>query len=566
MQTGCDFVFSFCDVTAGDEAQFAVSENQPFADAADINTEEGLNCPAVATLEHNFGWVLDGSKEALPDDAAAYDWGWWSKSQSGADGSFAEPPVLEIAFYNAAGEATPHSSPGITLLFSGSLARDIRIEWLDATGTVLAEGDFPCEDFNCYCDKVVENYYGLRISIGGMKAPGRFLRVIGLAFGEIMPLYGEKIISARSVAEIGVGGESLPAGELELELLDRERRFALLNPEGTARLLQLGQRIEAYKSIDGDRRQIGRFYLVEGESRDTAVLRLRAQDVLGVLDRVEQYGGMYQSKDCAELLSELLGPVEVAFSVDEALSGETVTGWLPICSVREALRQVAFAVGAYVLVRADGSLYFAAGAAATRRSIGTDRRVIGHKLSLEESVTQVDVTAYAYKPGVGQSWSDPGSELLSALLSAGEHRLTFSAPSSVSKIEGAELLESHVNYCIVSVPEEATVTVIGLPYSEMTTVESASLEKAAGSVTNVKSISGMTLLDSAAARKAAERLLAVYQQQLLDEGELLPGWDGPGEAVTVITSEGSMSGLIEYAAVELSGGGILRTKIRGGVK
>ena len=75
MKTSCEFHFGFWDVTARAHAHFAASQNQAFARVEDINREEGITFPDVGTLEPDFGWLLDGRKECLPDDAEAHTWG-----------------------------------------------------------------------------------------------------------------------------------------------------------------------------------------------------------------------------------------------------------------------------------------------------------------------------------------------------------------------------------------------------------------------------------------------------------------------------------------------------------
>ena len=83
MKTTCEFRFGFWDVTARGDAHFAVSQNQDYARIEDINAEDPIVFPNVATLEPDFGFPLDGSKEWLPDNARLTQWGWWSTDLSG---------------------------------------------------------------------------------------------------------------------------------------------------------------------------------------------------------------------------------------------------------------------------------------------------------------------------------------------------------------------------------------------------------------------------------------------------------------------------------------------------
>ena len=51
MKTTCEFRFGFWDVTARGDAHFAVSQNQDYARIEDINSEDPIVFPNVATLE-----------------------------------------------------------------------------------------------------------------------------------------------------------------------------------------------------------------------------------------------------------------------------------------------------------------------------------------------------------------------------------------------------------------------------------------------------------------------------------------------------------------------------------
>ena len=76
MKTSCEFRFGFWDVTArGGCYLCGLPESGDYARIADMNTEDAISFPDVATLEPNFGWALDGSKHLLPDDAEKDAWG-----------------------------------------------------------------------------------------------------------------------------------------------------------------------------------------------------------------------------------------------------------------------------------------------------------------------------------------------------------------------------------------------------------------------------------------------------------------------------------------------------------
>lgn len=562
MQTACKFRFGFWDVTAAGDAKPTVNDNQAFADIADVNNEgEVPELPNVATLEHNFGWVLDGSREVLPDDAAAYPWGWWSESISGDDCSFVDPPQLVVDFMDDSGAATPHSSAGITLDFVGTLPRLVQIEWYGADGGLLASGEFAPDSMTYFCEQQVFDYCRVVITVPAMRWPGRYLRVIGVLFGCIKVLGGGEVISARLTQEIDPAGLTLPVGKLDLSFYSPDGEFDLLDPAGAYQLFQYRQRIEVYKSIDGEQQQVAECYLQEASGTVDAATELVCQDIIGVLDGVEYDGGIYEDKPVLELLDEILTPEGVDFTIDAAFAGVTLSGWLPIGSKRAALQNIAFAIGAMVLTCGGGGVRFVPLPTVCAADIGVSRKIVGHKVKLGELVTQVDVTAHRYELG------DSG-QLAKSTLGVGEHKITFIRPAEVSGVRGATLLEAHPNFCRVQVDAAGEVTVNGREWENMETVYSAALPSIpAGCSPGVKSVSNATLVDGTRAQAAAERLLAYYQMRYTDEGQSLPGWETVGDMAAIHSLNGrTIEGYIERLVTDLSGGALQTVEIRGGVK
>ena len=60
---------------------------------------------------------------------------------------------------------------------------------------------------------------------------------------------------------------------------------------------------------------------------------------------------MYQEKPVTELLAEIAACGGLGYELDESLAAATVTGWLPLGSPRQALQQLAFAIGAVAAQR-----------------------------------------------------------------------------------------------------------------------------------------------------------------------------------------------------------------------
>jgi len=553
MKTSCEFRFGFWDVTARADASFAVSQNQDYANIRDINLEDGITFPAAVTLEPGFGWPLNGSKAWLPDNTSAYTWGWWSTDLSGMDKAFADPPQLIVTF------TENHSSAGITFKFYATLPGVINIKWYDLEDNLLADEDFTPDAFEYFCDKQVEDYGKVAITVQSMKYAQRFLRVINILFGVLEVIGDARVTKATLTEEISPVTLTLPINTLELDFFTANGRFALLDPQGAYKLFQWKQELSPYKTVDGARTFLGPYYLQTATGTVDAVTHLSCVCTNGVLDTLDYKGGIYVDVPVEDLLDEILTPEGISFELDASFAGVTINGYLPICKKRAALQHIAFAIGAIPdHTRAEVMRFYPAPSAVTA-SITPARKILGHKITLEELVTQVDVTAHKYL------LSDELKELTKTTLEAGEHTITFSSPVSVTAVTGATLTTVHPNYCIVEVADAGEVILSGYEYTDATTIHTVKVDPLpAGAKSSAKSVSTATLVDPTKATAVAQRLYTYYQNRYTDEGQVLPGDETAAEKATISSLGGkTLTGHIQRVVTDLSGGCLETVTLRG---
>ncbi|MEG2097329.1 MAG: hypothetical protein RRY65_04105, partial [Pseudoflavonifractor sp.] len=321
MTTSCEFRFGFWDVTARADASFAVSQNQEYARIEDINLEDGIIFPTVATMEPGFGWPLNGSKVWMPDNPSANTWGWWSTELSRENKTFANSPTLTVTF------TENHSSAGITFGFYATLPGVINIKWYDLQGGLLANENFIPDSMEYFCDKQVEDYGKVIITIPSMQYAHRFLRVTSILFGVLEVIGAKRVTSAKLTEEISPVTLTVPVNTLDLSFFTPNGRFALLDPQGAYKLFQWKQEIAAYKMVDGARVSLGSYYLQTATGTVDAVTQLSCVDIIGILDTLEYKGGIYSAMPLATLLGAILTPEGIAFEIDPAFDGMTLSGY-----------------------------------------------------------------------------------------------------------------------------------------------------------------------------------------------------------------------------------------------
>jgi hypothetical protein len=559
MTTSCRFRFGLLDVTARGDASFVVTQNQSFADIDDVNTEQPITFPPVATLEPDFGWPVNGTKTIMPDNPAALTWGWWSAGLSGAGGAFATAPTLTVTFADSTGTPTPHSSVGITLYFYATLPGSINVKWYGMSGSLLENQDFIPDSFEYFCDLQVENYQKIVITVPSMQYADRYLRMTRLLFGSMELLDGARVTKAALTEELDPSLQTLPMTALDLSFYTPDGRFSLLDPQGAFALFQWKQEIEAYKTIDGAESYMGRVYLEQAEGSVDAVTTLSCVGLMGVLDAVEYKGGLYSGMALSAFVDDILTPEGIAYTIDPALAGVTLTGWLPITTKRAALQQSAFAAGVVIDETRGTTVRIYPLPTGSGATVGPARKITGHKVTLEDLVTEVDVTAHTYVLG------SEITDLASVTLAAGRQTITFDGPVSITSVSGATLIESHVNYCILNMFAQQEATVSGYEYHDVTSVYAVSAPYIpAGGKSGLQAVTGATLVDPTKAQAVAQRLYDYYQNRYTDAGRLLPGGERPAQRVNLSSMGGkTLTGYLERVVTDLTGGCLENVTIRG---
>ena len=434
---------------------------------------------------------------------------------------------------------------------------------------------------------------------------------------------GADIKSANLVEEFDPLSTTLPIDTLELELYSTDPDFTIIDPAGDYALFENRQPIVVYEVSGTNQVLIGQFYLDTWENVSDTLIKFNCIDLLGLLDTLTYTGGIWLSPIAmGDLIDTILREVNVAFAIDPDLYSFPITGWIPICSYREALQQIAFAAGASVTgARQGGFLKFSkmymsgaiakgirSGVAETGQSrirqqywrlsnwdvsstavhcdvancgqsrnfqrrwrpgtwgaligdiiITTAEKGMSQSLALRTQVTGVEVTAHNIVLG-------PGSlELYNGILPTGTRIITFSQPMHELTITGASITESGANYAVISVATAGTVVLRGLVYIDTRQTYSmymTGLDE--NTKTNILSITDATLVNSNNATEVTQRVYNYYQQRLLQKVRLYAPVAAVGNIVIVDTLyDQKIRGIVEKMNINLSGGFIADAEIIG---
>ena len=563
MRTNTRVEFGLYDVTARGDSAPSCTTAKPFCNLGrDLLLESVPSQNKYGTLEREQ-WLMDGSFSFFPEVPEQYFWGLWSTTQSDKSGVFADPPVLDITF------TQDHSSSGLTLHFyspTEDWASHVKIQWFSQDGGLISTALFQPNAVDYYCAKKVENYRRIRIYFLETNRPGRYLKLAGIDYGVYLHFSGHEIVEAHVLEECDPISSEISINTLNVSLYNKEGRFSILNPEGYFDVLQHKQKFTIWEDVKQDARStssvsycMGTFYLSDWSNSGDTLADFSAVDAIGLLDGSPFDGGIYNTT-AAELAEAILAGY--SYTLDESLAAERVQGYIAAGTRREALQQLAFAIGAVVDCSRGELIRIAPAPSKASGMITYDRKLQdGSKVTLNPLITAVAVTAHRYLPG------ESTEELYRDTPDPGTSRVTFTAPAVVGSltVTGAELTESGVNLRTLTVAEAGEVCVTGRKYADSTVVLKRTAANLPPNVQdNELTVTDATLVDPSRAEAVAVRVLEHYAQRYEQNFSMAAGNEKLADRLIIQSFGGEMvRGVLTKLEFDLTGGFLADAKVIG---
>ena len=365
--------------------------------------------PPQATLEPD-SWLLDGSFGLLGDWDMPEFWGAALSDEAGM------LPETKLVLKTE----KPCSATGITLRFweeTNQWCSRIRLCWY-GRGVLLAEQTAYPTGADFVLERPVTGFDEVVLYLEQTSRPFRFPRVSFFGLGRRLRFGHEALSQVQLLQECDPTLCTLPADTMTVSL--RQERYTLLPQENQPMELYRDGRLLATQFITQCRRESGNRYVFSCQSR------------IGLLE--QPFPGSQCVNGAVEfLLDEILG-MGNAVELHQDLPCY-LTGALPKGTAREALQQIAFALGARVTTR-GGGLQLQPLEREVTGSFKEDKIFAGIKVDSDPKLARVELTAHSY--GTGQL------QLLVKELSleGRETVLTFHEPYAEFYVEGGEILES----------------------------------------------------------------------------------------------------------------------------
>lgn len=351
---GVRISFSVVDATAKTEAAYNSASAQPWVD---YNTlKDGLGLPGNddpsfplrrwATGEPNLFKLSD--YRLFPSDGAP---GYWSGVMSGADGTFSATPVLTATMENA------HSSIGVTVCFDQTThLSGFKVDWIGAGSAVISTVTVSDNDQQAaFVDNHVDNYYGLRITAIKTDAPYRYVKIQEIDYGQNLVYNDNSLVDAKIVDEVDLSGASVPAGELNFEVLDPDDRLNPLNPDGIYAYMVEGIPVHVDCTTESETFPAGIYYMTAWEGSGTGTAKMQAVNIVGTQTEKTYESRFYSAVSPWDALKDIAAVLGVSSSA-AGLPIETLTGYIPAVPVQDAIAHISVASGGFARVTRWGDL------------------------------------------------------------------------------------------------------------------------------------------------------------------------------------------------------------------
>lgn len=542
--------YDLYDTTALQDAQESTNTNASFGNLALFKEE--VSAPKYATLEQNF-FILDGSAEEMPDnpDGLAY----FSSVQSGADGSFAEPPVFQIDF------TENHTSIGLTLCFLEDWPLEIEIRWFDLSGVLKTRKIFYPDSLVYFARNQVEEYG--KIEIVFIRAlPYRNIKLQRIKYGTTITWGSDSVKTGKLVNDTDPISDKIKTDKLTFDFVDPDEAFNIGNIDGLHKTFQKKQRMFPYEMISGQKIPLGVFFL-DSNSTTKNISKISAIDYKGMLANTDfRDGGIYNGVAAGGIIDEIMAAAGITdYEVDEETSATLLYGTLKVQTCQKALREVLFACGSVI----NTSRRMGIEIHKSNRIISTmipRSRKFSTALQTDHYVSDITVK---YK-----TWALEGavSEITKGIYNPGTHTIQLTNPAANMTASVGSIIKQMPYYVILQVDgeNETEVTISGQKYvGEELAVLSSIEHIKSGEVRNTKTFSG-TLLDFTAAQRVADRILDYYQLQQIIQTRHIGAEEKAGdwaEVENTVQEHGNFAACIESLSTDLTGGFISTAKCRG---
>lgn len=565
--TECIISINLFDEEAKADSTITSTSNSTFADINNLSNDNPAVNSDYSLLELN-NIVLDGSIQTL--DLSDNDCNYISSYCSNQECKFETNPQIEITFNEV------HSSYGLTLDFPGTLSvKKLNIYWYDTNNNLQSVEAFDIVQNKIYLQNSVSNYKKIVIEFLETYFPYQRVKLNDIDYGIELELSDEQISNATIHEEVDITGSELAIDTLDFTISSEGDEFNILDKSSLFYYIKVGQKVSVKENIvelDGENvvsentLEMGTFYIDRFSNDTTHQLTISCIDLIGVLDKTNFiYGDIYgvealgtQNATFESVVSKIMESAGVYnYLIDDSLKNLNVYGYLPVCTHRQALQQIAFSVGAVVDCCRTSNLRIYQPNMYANSSIGADRMFLTDSMEYMPNISKADIYVHEYNVDVDSD----SVTLFKGNLKKGDNLIVFDYPMVGFATDVGTLVgEPTRNTAIINMTEDGECTATGMRYFD--SYNSPVSFDIDTSVDNPISIKDCTTITSQNVSAVGNRIANFYKKQMNYKFSYLIDDEKTGEYVIFYNDYcGQAVGNIKSQTIDLAGGFISECEI-----
>ena len=262
-----------------------------------------------------------------------------------------------------------------------------------------------------------------------MTKPNRFLKIFNISDGITRQFYNDELRNVEIIEAITNNNQALNINEADLTILPKYK---------TGVLFQRTLPFSIYRNDE----LYGKFYIDTSTSNtDKTLYQIKVSDEIKLLEAQTYLGGIYNNVTVSTLVADILGDID--YELDATLGAYTITGYLPILDKREALRQVAFCINAYVDTSREDKVVIKPFENERKRYMA-DSEVFYVETTQNSIVTKLELDTSLLTTTNAES-----DEIFNGVVT-GTQYIVFDSPKFNLSITGGTIESSNCNYAVIS--------------------------------------------------------------------------------------------------------------------
>ena len=376
-ETATKIKFNMVDETAKNDAAFDAlhADVRQWCDL-DKLTIGGETKPYL-TNEHNY-CLLDGSIDdidyTIPTEIPTYSF--VSDFISNENRTFDSTYYFRIIFDNF------HTSNGITITFDSDFMPDrIKVVYYDSTNNnhnTIYSKEYSVDEnvFFCNSNGAVENYKEIRIYFISTKYPHSLIKMSEIQFG-VNYIWGDEnnnksyLLNAEIVEEADIISNTLSVGTCRFSVYSDDDDFNIDNPNNIYSAIRINQSLDVYEIIriyddndvliSNDEIFMGRYYVKKWNATEKHSIEFECVDLIGLLDDIPFYNSSSLSEntfgDIINVINKSINMGDDVIQYQGELVNLPINGIIPVCTCREALQMLCFAISGYATCNRRTNIY-----------------------------------------------------------------------------------------------------------------------------------------------------------------------------------------------------------------